>query len=79
MAIDEWLKTLEVEESTRETYEMYARRYLKPALGDKPIGKITARVLEQLYAELRRCRAGDGKRDPQARGGLLRQGERSPK
>lgn len=60
VAIDEWLKTLEVEDSTRETYEMYARRYIKPVLGDKPVGKITARVLEQLYAELRRCRARCG-------------------
>lgn len=57
VAIDEWLRTLEVEDTTREAYEMYARRYLKPALGDEPVGKISARVLEQLYAELRRCRA----------------------
>ncbi len=57
VAVDEWLRTLEVEESTREAYEMYARRYIKPALGKERVGKVSARVLEQFYAELRRCRA----------------------
>ncbi len=57
VAVDEWLRTLEIEESTREAYEMYARRYIKPALGDQPVGKVSARTLEQFYAELRRCRA----------------------
>lgn len=62
VAIDEWLKVLEVEDSTSETYEGYARRYLKPVLGNERIGRISARTLEQLYAEWRRCRARcDGK------------------
>jgi integrase len=51
----EWLKTHEVEDSTRKGYEDYLRLYVGPAFGDEPIGKIKARTLEQFYAELRRC------------------------
>jgi len=32
------------------------RRYIRPALGNVPVGKITAKMLESFYAELRRCR-----------------------
>jgi hypothetical protein len=56
VAIDEWLKVHELEETTREGYEAYTRNYINPALGDEPVSKISARVLEQFYAELRRCR-----------------------
>lgn len=56
-AMEAWLRVHEIEETTRQGYESYARLYLYPAFGDEPVGKITARVLEELYAELRRCRA----------------------
>ncbi|HEX8760716.1 MAG TPA: hypothetical protein VF734_12255 [Pseudonocardiaceae bacterium] len=46
----------EVEENTRQGYDAYARRYIKPALGHVTVGKVTARLLEVFYAELRRCR-----------------------
>lgn len=52
---EEWLKVHEIEATTRESYEMYLRLYLGPALGDLPLTKVTARVLEQFYAQLRRC------------------------
>jgi hypothetical protein len=42
VAIEEWLKVHELEETTREGYEMYARKYINPALGDEPISKISA-------------------------------------
>jgi integrase len=57
VAIEECLRVHEIEETTREGYESYVRRYINPALGDEPVGRISARVLEQFYAELRRCRA----------------------
>jgi integrase len=57
MAIEAWLKIHEVEANTLRGYQANARRYIKPALGEVPIGKITAQVLEVFYAELRRCRA----------------------
>jgi integrase len=55
-ALDAWLRVHEAEESTLRSYDRYGRRYIKPALGDVPVGKITAQVLEEFYAELRRCR-----------------------
>ena len=55
-AIHEWLRTSEHEDSTREGYSGYIARTIRPALGDVPITKITARMLENFYTELRRCR-----------------------
>jgi integrase len=56
-AMEAWLRTHEVEETTRASYEMYARVHLHPAFGEVPIGKVDARLLEEFYAELRRCSA----------------------
>jgi hypothetical protein len=56
-AMEAWLRTHEVEETTRASYEMYARVHLYPAFGDEPIGKVSPQLLEEFYAELRRCRA----------------------
>ncbi|MCY7341406.1 MAG: site-specific integrase [Pseudonocardia sp.] len=56
-AMDAWLRTHEVEETTRASYEQYARVHLYPAFGDEPMGKVTTRLLEEFYAELRRCGA----------------------
>ena len=55
-AVDAWLAVHEAEENTRKGYETHARLYIKPALGDVPLGKINAQQLETLYAQLRRCR-----------------------
>ncbi|OXM71993.1 MULTISPECIES: tyrosine-type recombinase/integrase [Amycolatopsis] len=61
-AIDEWLRTADLETSTRDGYMGYIDRVIKPILGDTPVSKIGARQLETLYAELRRCRKRcDGK------------------
>jgi integrase len=35
----------------------YIRKHIRPALGDVPVGKVTPKMLEEFYAELRRCRA----------------------
>lgn len=56
-AFEDWLRVHDIEESTRASYEGYLRNHVGPAFGDEPIGKITPRVLEQFYAELRRCSA----------------------
>ncbi|MGH3972587.1 MAG: tyrosine-type recombinase/integrase [Pseudonocardiaceae bacterium] len=55
-AIEEWMRTSEHEDSTREGYRGYITRTIQPALGEVPINKITTRMLEGFYAELRRCR-----------------------
>lgn len=54
-AIESWLETHELEESTRENYVGYAERHIYPVLGNEPIGKVTTHALESLYAKLRRC------------------------
>src|SRR6266516_5572026 len=56
-ALDSWLKVHEAEANTLAGYEANARRYIKPVLGDVAIGKITTHMLEEFYAQLRRCRA----------------------
>ena len=57
VALDAWLRTHEAEESTLEGYRGYIRRTIRPALGDVPIGKVSPQLLEEFYAELRRCSA----------------------
>lgn len=60
--LDEWLRVTEMEDSTRQTYAGYIERNIRPVLGTMPIKKITARTLETLNSELRRCRTRcDGK------------------
>lgn len=61
-ALDEWMRNAELEDSTRRAYEGYIRRTIRPALGEEPARKISARTLESFYTELRRCRTMcDGK------------------
>lgn len=55
-AMASWLRTHEAEESTLDGYRGYIRRTIEPALGDVPIGNVSAQVLEEFYADLRRCR-----------------------
>lgn len=54
-AMELWLLTHEIETSTRESYEMYARLHFFPVFGDEPASRISAQMLEELYVELRRC------------------------
>lgn len=61
-ALDEWMRTNEIEASTRKAYLGYIDRTIRPALGTTAVNKITARTLEGFYTDLRRCRARcDGK------------------
>jgi hypothetical protein len=46
-AMDAWLRIADVEASTRESYEQYARVHLYPAFGDEPISPITVQLLEE--------------------------------
>ena len=61
-ALNEWMRTSEIADSTRHTYQSYIDRTINPALGDTAVNKISARMLEGFYTELRRCRSRwDGK------------------
>lgn len=55
--MEAWLHTHDVEETTRASYEQYAHVHLYPAFGDEPVGKVSTQLLEEFYAELRRCSA----------------------
>ncbi|GAA1281132.1 site-specific integrase [Saccharothrix xinjiangensis] len=59
-AIDEWLKNIELEDTTRDGYVGYIERTIRPALGTVQLRKMSARALESLYSELRRCRTRCG-------------------
>jgi integrase len=50
------LWTAELEDTTRRTYAGYIERTIHPAVGDVAIDRLTARTLETLYGQLRRCR-----------------------
>ena len=50
-ALDAWLRVHDGEANTRRGYEANVRRYIGPALGDVPLGKITAHLLEAAPAE----------------------------
>jgi hypothetical protein len=53
--MEAWLRTHEVEETTRASYEQYARVHLYLAFGALPVGKVSARLLEEFYADLWGC------------------------
>jgi integrase len=53
--LNEWLRTSELEDSTRKTYSGYITRTIVPALGATSIRNIDVRLLENFYTELRRC------------------------
>jgi hypothetical protein len=52
----EWLRTAELEDTTRRRYVGYIDRTITPAIGDVAADRLTPRTLEMLYGELRRCR-----------------------
>jgi integrase len=54
--VDAWLEVHEAEALTLDGYRGYVERTIKPGLGEVPISKVSARMLEQFYAQLRRCR-----------------------
>ena len=60
--LGEWLRAAELEKSTRRTYVGYIDRMIVPAIGSVGIDKLTARMLETFYGELRRCRRRCGDR-----------------
>jgi hypothetical protein len=60
--LDEWLHSVELEDTTRRTYVGYIDRTIAPALGSVAADKLSALTLERFYGELRRCRKRCGGR-----------------
>lgn len=55
-ALDSWLRTHEAESTTLDSYRGYIERTIEPAFGTVPVARISVRLLEEFYADLRRCR-----------------------
>jgi integrase len=55
--LDEWLPGAELGPNTRDNYAGLINRFIRPALGDLPLSRITPQRIERFYGELRRCRA----------------------
>ena len=61
--LDKWLKVLDVDPSTRRTYEGYIRKHIRPLLGSLSLTRVDVETLDSFYSELRRCRDHcDGRR-----------------
>lgn len=63
--LERHFELLEVEPTTRSTYETLARTHIRPLIGKQKVGALQASVFDAFYAELRRCRAHCDRRDRQ--------------
>jgi integrase len=54
--LDKWLDVLDVDPSTRRTYDGYIRKHIRPLLGKLSLTRLDVEVLDSFYSELRRCR-----------------------
>lgn len=61
--LDEHFALLEVERTTRATYETLTRVHVRPLIGKQKVGALRASVFDAFYAELRRCRQHCDRRD----------------
>ncbi|MGB8255379.1 MAG: tyrosine-type recombinase/integrase [Pseudonocardiaceae bacterium] len=55
--LDRYLDVLDVDVTTRKSYEGYIRNHVRPLLGKLSVGKLTGETLDSFYSVLRRCRA----------------------
>jgi integrase len=52
--LDRWLDMAQLELTTRDTYQAYLRRHVRPVLGGMPLRKLTVDVLDRFYLRLAR-------------------------
>lgn len=60
--LDRYFAMVDAEQTTTRTYVGYARKHLRPLLGELKVGAVDGDVLDSFYAELRRCREHCGGR-----------------
>ena len=65
--LDHYGQVAEWDVSTRESFEGYIRRTIKPVLGDVRVRKLRADALDVLYAHLKRCSRLCGRLPPRRR------------
>jgi site-specific recombinase XerD len=63
-ALGSWLRTHDAESTTLDGYRGYIERTIEPTLGAVLVSAITVRLLEEFYADLRRCRKRCRNGDP---------------
>lgn len=54
--LDRYFAMIDAEQTTTRTYTGYARKHIRPLLGELKVGAVDGDVLDSFYAELRRCR-----------------------
>ena len=60
--MDRYLQLLDVEVTTRKSYEGYVRNHIRPLLGKLPVARLDGETLDSFYTVLRTCRAHCGGR-----------------
>jgi integrase len=55
--LDRYMEMLQVEPTTRITYDAYIRNHIRPMLGSVPVGSLDGEILDSFYTDLRRCRS----------------------
>lgn len=55
--MDRYLEVLNVERTTRTTYEGYIQNHIRPLLGNLGVHRLDGEVLDSFYSQLRTCRA----------------------
>jgi integrase len=55
--MDRYLDVLDVEPTTRLTYEGYIRNHIRPLLGELSLARLDGEILDSFYAQLRTCRS----------------------
>lgn len=55
--MDRYLEVLDVDVTTRKSYEGYIRNHVRPLLGKLPVGKLNGEAFDSFYLILRTCRA----------------------
>src|SRR5918993_1736247 len=48
--LDRYLSVLDVERTTKSTYEGYIRNHIRPVLGSLPLARLDAEMVEPFYA-----------------------------
>jgi integrase len=54
--LDRYLELLDVEDTTRRTYEWLINKHVRPVIGPLMVARVDAELLDALYAQLRTCR-----------------------